>query len=370
MKSAGILFLMFLVTVSFCHCEENEKVVLVVLDGAGMMDLDLGVTGECEAVFPTLTRPNHASLLTGVYPETHGILGNEYWDNGKKKYTEIEAVTLFEILEAHGKESVVIAKENICELFGRYCTYIVAEDPERIFSLIREELRTKDFIVVNISILDRLGHKYGPESDEVEDAKKELRNLFAEHPFDAVTIVTADHGMSEISKVIEITKYLQDYDTIAVPQGRICFIYSDTDEEIDFQIEGVAQVIERAEYPTYRIDHKDAPDLMLTAEKGYAFLPSPLLTEYRGMHGSLEEKTVFITTNHKKEGAIECTMVDIAPWILEIFGIESDHEFDGERPEIMEAPPEEAQPEKEITVYIALGALMGIGVILLIIRRG
>src|SRR6188474_778998 len=31
-------------------------------------------------VFPTITFPNHYSLVTGLYPEHHGIVENGFWD--------------------------------------------------------------------------------------------------------------------------------------------------------------------------------------------------------------------------------------------------------------------------------------------------
>src|SRR2546425_4616852 len=31
------------------------------------------------AVMPARTNPNHVTLVTGVYPEVHGITGNAYW---------------------------------------------------------------------------------------------------------------------------------------------------------------------------------------------------------------------------------------------------------------------------------------------------
>ncbi|OQV23676.1 Ectonucleotide pyrophosphatase/phosphodiesterase family member 1 [Hypsibius exemplaris] len=33
-------------------------------------------------VFPTATFPNHFSIVTGLYPESHGIIDNEFWDGG------------------------------------------------------------------------------------------------------------------------------------------------------------------------------------------------------------------------------------------------------------------------------------------------
>ena len=30
--------------------------------------------------FPSVTFPNHFTLVTGLYPESHGIVGNQFWD--------------------------------------------------------------------------------------------------------------------------------------------------------------------------------------------------------------------------------------------------------------------------------------------------
>jgi len=176
MKKIIVFLLIIFLNMNLMSTETDKKVVLIVLDG-GYTDLNLGVRGECETVFPTLTRPNHASLVTGVYPDKHGVLGNEYWENGKKKYRDIESPTIFEILKENGKESIVIARKNICEFFQDHCEYKVVNDPEDVFKTIQKELQTKDFIFVNIPILDKLGHKYGPNSKEVKDAEKELKNL-------------------------------------------------------------------------------------------------------------------------------------------------------------------------------------------------
>src|SRR5438105_643715 len=40
-------------------------------------------------VFPSITFPNHYSIITGLYPEHHGIVGNEMWDPEKKIRFEI-----------------------------------------------------------------------------------------------------------------------------------------------------------------------------------------------------------------------------------------------------------------------------------------
>jgi len=35
--------------------------------------------------FPSVTFPNHWTIATGLYPESHGIVGNSFWDPALKK---------------------------------------------------------------------------------------------------------------------------------------------------------------------------------------------------------------------------------------------------------------------------------------------
>jgi predicted AlkP superfamily pyrophosphatase or phosphodiesterase len=37
-----------------------------------------GVSAEMTPVFPTLTFPNHWTMLTGLYPAVHGIVANTF----------------------------------------------------------------------------------------------------------------------------------------------------------------------------------------------------------------------------------------------------------------------------------------------------
>ena len=35
--------------------------------------------------FPTVTFPNHISIVTGQYPEHHGVVGNSFWDPARQE---------------------------------------------------------------------------------------------------------------------------------------------------------------------------------------------------------------------------------------------------------------------------------------------
>jgi len=46
--------------------------------------------------YPSLTFPNHYTLVTGLYPEHHGIVGNQFYDPARKErytYTDPKTAT-------------------------------------------------------------------------------------------------------------------------------------------------------------------------------------------------------------------------------------------------------------------------------------
>ncbi|KAG1823238.1 nucleotide pyrophosphatase [Suillus variegatus] len=73
--------------------EFKKTVLMVSIDGFRADYLDRGLTPHLldisregvrakymQPVFPTLTFPNHWSLMTGLYAESHGIIANNFWD--------------------------------------------------------------------------------------------------------------------------------------------------------------------------------------------------------------------------------------------------------------------------------------------------
>lgn len=73
--------------------EFKKTVLMISIDGLRADYLDRGLTPHLldisregmrakymTPVFPTLTFPNHWSLMTGLYAESHGIIANNFWD--------------------------------------------------------------------------------------------------------------------------------------------------------------------------------------------------------------------------------------------------------------------------------------------------
>lgn len=86
---------------------------------------------------PTVTNINNASILTGEFPEVHGIVGNYYYD--KKTGTErqmnhssiLKCKTLLEKASLMGKKPVIItAKDKLRRLFeSPHVVTISSEEP-------------------------------------------------------------------------------------------------------------------------------------------------------------------------------------------------------------------------------------------------
>jgi predicted AlkP superfamily pyrophosphatase or phosphodiesterase len=84
----------------------KTSLILISLDGARPEYLTRGLTptlqmlmdtglhpegAEMLPAFPTITFPNHYTLVTGLYPESHGIVGNAFYDpllNDSFKYAD------------------------------------------------------------------------------------------------------------------------------------------------------------------------------------------------------------------------------------------------------------------------------------------
>ena len=193
------------------------------------------------AVMPTRTNPNHVSLLTGVFPEAHGITGNAYWSRAAREPAGklddpalIEVQTLFTVAEEHASDLVTVAafaKEKLARLFsavpGRQ------RGPDRVWSgaqaapegpevdrdaetmaaaLGLMERPEPDLAVIGLAGVDRAAHRFGPDAPEcvravaaadaaIGQLLDELRRLGRWGR--SVLIVTADHGFDAVGPTVE-----------------------------------------------------------------------------------------------------------------------------------------------------------------------
>ena len=189
--------------------------------------------------FPSLTFPNHYTLVTGLYPESHGIVANSFYDatfDEEFFYTNREhsmqpkwwdqnpiwetaerqgvptAIHMWPGSEAHiGElEPTYVDKYNGSEVLSRKVDRILAwlDVPGPLDSLTNADVPRPQLIAAYVPNVDAQGHKYGPNSTQVnativlvDDMLQDLLSgLNDRNLTDVVNIViVSDHGMATTS---------------------------------------------------------------------------------------------------------------------------------------------------------------------------
>jgi len=227
--------------------------------------------------FPSVTFPNHYTLVTGLYPGHHGIVENDFYDpqRGESyKYTDPKSANdgtwyggtpLWVLAEQQGMRSASIfwpaSTANIQGVLPAY--YMKYDDKfpnekriERILDWLRLPADQRPhFITLYFSEVDHNGHKYGPDAPEliatVHELDSELGRLMQglktiKLPVDV--IVVADHGMVRIPpKWIALDQRGLDVALVQKYWGTL--LYAKTDEDAKKIYE---ELLPAQEYKVYR----------------------------------------------------------------------------------------------------------------------
>ncbi len=193
-------------------------------------------------IFPTKTFPNHYTIVTGLFAENHGIVANTMYDpvfDAPFSLGNRDAVTdgrwyggepLWVTAEKAGLvSSAYFWPGSEAEIGGERPTYWVTFNDDtpnavRVSSLLELIDLTEDaqpaFYTLYFSDLDHAGHDFGPDSEGILPAIREvdtrigqlLTGLRERNILDSVNImVVSDHGMSQLSteRIIFLDDYLE-----------------------------------------------------------------------------------------------------------------------------------------------------------------
>ena len=203
---------------------------------------DNGVAAlSLKPVFPSKTFPNHYSIITGMYPENHGIIHNDFVDffTGRRykvgdttSVRESKWYTGEAFWETAERQSITTASYfwpgSEVNLSYRRSTYVEYYEHERPYEtrvagvlnwLKLPEEKRPHFITLYFDATDTYGHEYGPDSPEINWAIQRLDNILGmllsgleEMKFLHKTniIVISDHGMTSVDgkRLINIEKIL------------------------------------------------------------------------------------------------------------------------------------------------------------------
>jgi predicted AlkP superfamily pyrophosphatase or phosphodiesterase len=179
--------------------------------------------------FPSLTFPNHYTLVTGLRPDHHGIVNNTMVDPalGKFSLSNRQAVSdghwwhegtpIWETAEAHGlRTATMFWPGSGANIHGRHpdewkpFDEAVSADArvDQILAWLNVPAqRRPSFLTLYFDAVDHAGHKYGPDSPQVNDALRAtdaalarlVQGLKQDGLFEKMNIIiVADHGMASV----------------------------------------------------------------------------------------------------------------------------------------------------------------------------
>ncbi len=177
--------------------------------------------------YPSLTFPNHYTLVTGLYPEHHGIVGNQFYDPDRKEtysYKDPKTNTdgswyggtpLWSLAEKQGMRSACFFwPGSEAEIAGERPSYYLHyddhfPDEQRIAQVIDwlklPPEQRPHFITLYYPEVDHAGHEFGPDSPQTAEAVRHLDALMGTLESDLKElalpidlIIVSDHGMAKI----------------------------------------------------------------------------------------------------------------------------------------------------------------------------
>jgi hypothetical protein len=207
--------------------------------------------------YPSITFPNHYTIVTGLYPEHHGIVANVFYDPARKQvysYKDEQTVTdgtwyggtpLWVLAEQQGMRSACFfwpgSEANIQGVLPSYYMKYDAKFPNRkrveqvLEWLQLPPARRPHFMTLYFSDVDSAGHAHGPDSAEVASAVREVDDEIgrlvegvAKLNLRVDVVVVADHGMAKAEgDWINLGEY---FDTRLLEKGVESFMYPRSEE--------------------------------------------------------------------------------------------------------------------------------------------
>jgi alkaline phosphatase D len=233
--------------------------------------------------FPSLTFPNHYSIVTGLYPEHHGIVANSFYDPARKENyafnvlksesdgTWYGGTPLWVLAQQQGMRAACFFwPGSDAEIQGNRPSYYLTYDDgfpdekrvEQVLAWLQlPPEKRPHFITLYFANTDHAGHNYGPDAPQVAEAVHHVDELLGKL-FAAITasglpvdlMVVADHGMETVQgSWVSLDQWadLSHFET----SGSLLYPNSDADAEKAFaSLQGVSdkfKVYRRNQLPAY-----------------------------------------------------------------------------------------------------------------------
>lgn len=268
-----------------------ESVVLVVIDGLGAISLrahagharaltsGMAKRDVASSVFPSTTAAALTSIVTGVWPGEHGLVGYRVLDpsrdvlvnqlsgwetDGIDPLTWQAAETIFERAAAAGHESFAVgvaayARSGFTRATLRGAEFVSSTTPaERVATAYDLAQRHPGALVYcYLPEVDKAGHRHGIDSPEWVTALEDIdAALAARVPPGVGVLVTSDHGMVDVPQSRQVVLEEEHLSGIRHVGGEPRMLHAYLEPDADAHavtarwradLEGVADVVMRDE---------------------------------------------------------------------------------------------------------------------------
>lgn len=278
------------------------------------------------SAFPSLTFPNHMSLVSGQTPDHHGIVNNTMTDAqtaqrftlGSREAVEnpfwwSESQPIWVALQQQGKRaSTLFWPGSETSIHGvrpnDWLPYEHEMPHERRLQILLEWLsrpveQRPDFVTLYFSDVDSAGHHGGPDSAEVVAAVRKvdasIGTLLAALQQKALlaqttVVVVSDHGMAQspADKVISVQERLARFPAARWEwQGATAGVRLNG-EPLDGVMAALADLPHAQCWPKGQLPqrfrfgtHRRIPEVVCLAQVGYSITDNPARTGPLGQHG-------------------------------------------------------------------------------------
>ena len=389
-----VILLSILLFVKLLPAEQNEKpyVLMVSLDGFRWDYLNRNITPNLkkiedngvraltfQPVFPSKTFPNHYSIVTGLYPQNHGIIHNSFINIKTGERYRISdtlavrndkwyhGISIWSLLQKNGIKSASYFWPG-SEVHKAHPDYFKRFDKsiphkQRIEGIIHwlqmPESQRPHLLLLYFCDTDTKGHHFGPDSKELNEAVAFLdgqigylmQRLADIAMLDKINlIVLSDHGMTEISadKIVDVSEIIGKYALEYSGKSPVVSLYPQNEKDKNRIIADLKRIgkgfkfYSKSETPDYY--HYSQNNLLggilLVADKGYTLLLHKKSADFRlknkGNHGYdnhlLDMQGIFLAQGpafNKGYRTGQLRNIDVYPLICRIMGIAQLQNIDG-----------------------------------------
>lgn len=329
-------------------------------------------------VFPSKTFPNHLSIVTGMYPQHHGIVHNAFFHPGLNQYYHkgaetfepkwLTALPIWTLAEQQGiKSAIYFWPGSEAKLAGQLPSFYFpyqqnTPNKSRVDQIIAwlqlPKSQAPQFIASYFSTVDEAGHEFGLDSVQLAKAVFDIDQLIGElmtaihtrvkQPVDL--IIVSDHGMIALNQdgVINWATMIPWHASLSVVNGQTQLYITGADSQVltnvqsqlSAQAHGRYQVYSKGHYPAHWQLGGDAvviPDMIVNAIPPHIFVNQGK-TIKAATHGydarnQAQLSGVFIASGPSFKQKLVINAIEnihVFPLLSNLLGLQAPEQIDGD----------------------------------------